>query len=119
MDLLESGVKSDDVFNGIAVFCIVVCQELVHLRGNILWLCCFQASDGVGSLFIVSHCKPVKHSVPGVVLQNVMQMLDHVFSQRLICAIDYIVDCTEMVDRLKHIVYRNALTDVECVCFKD
>ncbi len=105
MNAFEAHMKIQQFLKGLFLVRVVVNQQLLHGRGDLLGRRGLPAADLVGYPFVIAHGEPVQPRIAGAVFQREMQFLDEFFRQCVFCLRDDQVDALEMICRLDDIVH--------------
>ena len=120
MNLLESHMEIDNVFQRLLPFVIIVAYQSLHLLVNIFWRTRFLSSHLVCQPLVVANSKPVFLAIRRSRLQQQVKLLNETFRQRFFCMVDDLVDYTEVIYGFNDIIYINCcIADANRVCLKN
>ena len=88
MDAFKGHMKGYNVLKGFSGQCVIVCQQLAHLTGNIFGKRGVITAHLVGKLFVLAYSEPILAAVAGAGLQYEMQCFDNLLGQRRACLVD-------------------------------
>ena len=63
MNLFETDMKIEDIFQRVLILCVVVFYQSLHTIMNLFWFACILATDFVRQSFVVTNGKPILAAV--------------------------------------------------------